>query len=109
MIKRWIILSLVIYATCWLLPGISVESFWTAALVAIILPPLNLFVKPPLIILTLPVTVLTMGLFLFVINAAMLMLIPAFVDGFEVAGFWWAILGSLIISALYNFIIFIID
>jgi|SRR3989339_1528281 len=105
MIARWLILSLVIYGTCALLPGINVKSFWTAALVAVVLPILNLFIKPILIILTLPVTFITMGLFLFVINAAMLLLTSWFVDGFEVTSFWWAILASLIISALYNFIV----
>lgn len=91
-----------------ILPGISVPSFGTAIWVAISLGILNALVKPILVIFTLPATFLTMGLFLFVINAIIIMLASNFVDGFTVSGFWYALLFSILLSFLqsvfYSFI-----
>ena len=100
MIIKWLSYSAIIYFTCWFLPGISVESFWTAAVTAIILALVNNFVKPFLILITLPVTALTLGFFLFAINALMLMLVSSMIDGFVVAGFWWAMLFSIVLSII---------
>ena len=80
------------------LPGITVANFWTAVIVAVVLAILNLIVKPILVILTLPVTILTLGLFLLVINAIIILLAGAFVDGFGVDGFWIALIFSLLLS-----------
>ena len=85
-----------------ILPGVSVPSFGTAIWVAIVLGILNAFVKPLLIIFTLPATVLTLGLFLFVINAIIIMLASNFVSGFEVSGFWYALLFSVLLSFLQS-------
>jgi putative membrane protein len=104
-IIKWLIYSVAVYFTCWLLPGINVASFWTAVVVAAVLALVNIFIKPILVLLTLPVTIITLGLFLFVINAFLLILTSWFVGGFEIANFWWALLGSLIISAIYDFAI----
>lgn len=87
--------------TAYLLPGAHVTNFWTAMVVALVLSLVNIFVKPLLILFTIPVTILTMGLFLLVINALMIMLTDYFVRGFQVDGFWWALLFSLILS-LFN-------
>lgn len=90
------------------IPGIEVASFYTAIIVALVLGLLNIFVKPLLVILTLPVTILTLGLFLFVINALLFMFAASFVEGFEVEGFVTALIGSLlvsIVSALGNSLI----
>ena len=91
-----------------ILPGISVPSFETAIWVAIALGILNVFVKPILVIFTLPATIFTLGLFLFVINALIIMLAGEFVNGFEVSGFWYALLFSILLSflqsVLYSFI-----
>ncbi|OGF28087.1 hypothetical protein A2303_00760 [Candidatus Falkowbacteria bacterium RIFOXYB2_FULL_47_14] len=105
MIARWLIYSLVVWGVCSLLPGISVKDFWTAMLVAALMGVINLFVKPLLILITLPVTIVTMGLFLFVINALMLMLASTIVNGFIIVNFWAALLASLVISIVYNFVI----
>ncbi|MCL4150193.1 UNVERIFIED_CONTAM: hypothetical protein GTU68_063764 [Idotea baltica] len=90
------------------LPGISVESYSTAVIVAIVLGLLRIFVKPLIILFTLPLTILTLGLFLFVINACIIMLADKLVDGFVVAGFWYALLFSLLLSffqsILYSFL-----
>lgn len=79
-------------------PGISVESFTVALVASLVLGVLNVFVKPILVFFTLPITILTLGLFMFVINAGLFLLASSFVDGFVVSGFWSAILGSVIVS-----------
>ncbi|TRW21898.1 phage holin family protein [Flavobacterium zepuense] len=80
------------------MPGVSVNSFMTALIVALVLGLLNIFIKPILVLFTLPVTVFTLGLFLLVINAIIVMLCDELVDGFEVIDFWRALLFSLILS-----------
>jgi putative membrane protein len=82
------------------LSGIHIDTFWTALLLAVVLAILNALLKPILIILTLPITILTLGLFLFVINAGIVLLTARFVDGFRVDGFGWALLFSLLLSIL---------
>lgn len=81
-----------------LLRGVSVDSFTTAIIVAVVLGLLNLIVKPVLVILTLPVTILTLGLFLLIINALIILLASNIVTGFEVTNIWWALLFSLLLS-----------
>ncbi|MEL1243633.1 phage holin family protein [Flavobacterium sp. DGU11] len=81
-----------------LLPGVRVNSFMTALLVALVLGLLNIFVKPLLVLFTLPATIFTLGLFLLVINAIIIMLCDELVPGFEVDGFWRALLFSLVLS-----------
>ena len=95
---RTAIIGLGIWVAAWLIPGISTDS--TGALIwgAIALGLINAFVRPILVVLTLPVTVLTLGLFLLVLNAAMLNLAGWFVDGFHVDGAWSSIFGAIVIS-----------
>lgn len=81
-----------------ILPGIAVSNYLTAVLVALVLALLNTFLKPLLILLTLPVTVLSLGLFLFAINAIIVLLASKLIDGFSVSGFWNALLFSLVFS-----------
>ena len=87
-----------VFATGYLLPGISIQNFWTAILVAIVLGVLNTFLKPILSILTLPITIITLGLFQLVINAVIVLLVAAIVPGFGVENFWWAILFAIVLS-----------
>ena len=84
----------------YLLPGIDVDGFWNALLVALALALLNQFVKPLLIILTIPATILTLGLFLLVVNAVVILLADWMVMGFEVDGLLWALVFSLILSII---------
>ena len=84
------------------LPGVHVASFTTAVIVAVVLGLLNLFIKPILVILTLPVTVITLGLFLLVINAIIIMLCTNIVGGFAVDTFWTALFFSIILSILQS-------
>lgn len=84
------------------LPGVDVEGFTSAIIVAVVLGLLNIFIKPILVILTLPITVVTLGLFLLVINACIILLADKFIDGFAVDGFWIALLFSLLLSFLQS-------
>ena len=84
------------------LPNVSVDSYTTAIIVAIVLSLLNFLVKPVLVILTLPVTILTLGLFLLVVNAIIILLASHFITGFNVNGILWAIIFSLLLSLLQS-------
>jgi len=84
------------------LPGVGVEGFTSAIIVAVVLGLLNIIVKPILVILTLPITIVTLGLFLLVINACIILLADKFIDGFAVDGFWIALLFSLLLSFLQS-------
>jgi putative membrane protein len=86
--------------TAWLLPGIHVDGFFTAILVALALALLNVFIKPIFIILTIPITIFTFGLFLFVINALIILIAGHFIGGFQVDGFWWALFFSIILTII---------
>ena len=95
---RWLILTFAIIATSYLIDGIQVSGFLSAFFAAAILGILNAFFRPILLILTLPVNILSLGLFTFVINAMMLMMVSGVISGFKVYGFWSAVFGSLLIS-----------
>jgi len=95
---RWLILTFSIIATSYLIDGIQVSGFVSAFFAAAILGILNAFFRPILLILTLPVNILSLGLFTFVINAIVLKMVSGVISGFEVYGFWSAVFGSLLIS-----------
>ncbi len=95
---RWLVLTAAILVASYLVEGITVHGFWSAFFSAAILGILNAFFRPILILLTLPFTILSFGLFIFVINALLLMMVSGVIPGFEVHGFWSAVFGSLIIS-----------
>jgi putative membrane protein len=103
-VLRIIISAVVAFALSYILNGVHIQSFVTALILAIVLGLLNIFVKPILVILTLPITIFTFGLFLFVINALIILLAAKFVNGFRVDGFWWALLFSLLLSLLTSFL-----
>lgn len=90
--------SLAVVIASYILPGIYVDSFLVAIVIAVLLSLLNVTVKPLLIIFTIPLTILTLGLFLLVINALIILMASSIVSGFEVDGFWWALLFSLVLS-----------
>jgi putative membrane protein len=96
--------ALAIFVAAQILPGVVLDSVWTAFLVAIILGVVNVFLKPLLIVLTLPLTIVTLGLFTFVINAALILLVDFLVPGLVVQGFFWALLFSLVISLVSSFL-----
>ena len=97
---RIIVTAVVAFGLSAVLHGIHIDTFWTALLLSVVLAILNALLKPILFILTLPITILTLGLFLFVINAGIVLIAGKFVDGFRVDGFGWALLFSLLLSIL---------
>lgn len=97
-IVRFLLSGVAVLLTAYLLPGVHVEHYGYALLVAALVSIANIIVRPILIILTIPITILTLGLFLLVINAAIILLVDYFIPGFNVDGFWWALAFSLILS-----------
>ncbi|HAV11316.1 MAG TPA: hypothetical protein DCX32_02120 [Candidatus Moranbacteria bacterium] len=100
----WLVSAVVILLLSYLLPGITVASFVSALLVALVWGLLNAFIKPVLLFLTLPINILTLGLFTFVINALLVMLVAAIVPGFKVENFWWALLFSILLSLVISLV-----
>lgn len=100
--NKWLLKILVcsvnVFILAYILPGIYIMDFFTAIIVAVVLSLLDAVVKPLLILLTLPATILTLGLFLFVINAGIILLDAHFVHGFEVISFWYALLFGAVLS-----------
>jgi putative membrane protein len=95
---RWLVLTAAVLIASWLLDGIYVTGLFPAFLAAATLGILNAFLRPLLILLTLPINILTLGLFTFLINALMLKIVSEVIPGFYVYGFWTAVLGALIIG-----------
>jgi putative membrane protein len=96
----WIINALALLALPYVVPSVQVASFSTALIVALVLGLINAVLRPLLVILTLPATLLTLGLFIFVINALLFQLAGNLVDGFNVGGFWPALFGSIAYSLI---------
>ena len=99
-IIRLLITAAIAYGLSALLSGVHIVDYKTAVIFALVLAILNAIVKPLLILLTLPITILTLGLFLFVINAIIIIIADKFIDGIKVDGFLWALIFSLILSIL---------
>ena len=95
---KLLINAIAVFVTAKILPGVYIDSFVTALVVAVVLGVVNTFLKPVLLLLTLPVTILTLGLFTFVINALLVLLAAALVSGFQVKNLLWALLFSLVLS-----------
>lgn len=102
LLVRLVTTTLAILLTAYLLPGVHIENAWTALLVSVVLAVLNVLVKPLLILLTLPITIVTLGFFLLVINALIIQLASGIVPGFLVDGFWWALLFSIVLSLVVS-------
>jgi putative membrane protein len=95
---RWVVSALALWVAQALLPGIRIEGAGTLFIAALLLGFVNAIVRPLLIFVTLPVTILTLGLFLLVINAAMLGLVAALLEQFTISGFWSALAGAIVVS-----------
>ena len=108
-LASWILSALAIIIVAKYLPGFRVDSFFTALIVALILGFINAFIKPFIIILTLPINILTLGLFTFVINAILIILVSKIVPGFIITGFMPALIASValwLINLVVNLVIF---
>lgn len=103
-ILHWLASSLAVFITAYILPGVEVSGFMSAFIAALIIGILNAFIRPILVILTLPITILTLGLFTLIINAFLIMLASRIVTGFFVDGFLWALAFSLVLSVVNSFL-----
>lgn len=97
---NWIVLSLAVWITAYLLPGVAVNGLAATIITALVIGIVNTFIKPVFLLLTLPLNILTLGLFTFVINALMIMLVASIVPDFRVDSFWWAMLFSFVLSVV---------
>lgn len=104
LIIRWILFALALLFIAWLIPGIHVGSFQAALLAAFVIGLVNIFIRPLFVILTIPITILTLGLFIFIINALLFLLVAHVVPGFQVDSFLSALLGSILLSIISIFI-----
>ena len=96
----WLINAVALIAVAYLMPGIAVSSFGAALVAALVLGLVNALVRPVLVLLTLPVTILTLGLFIFVLNGLLFWMVGSWLQGFEVAGFWPAVFGAIVFSII---------
>ena len=94
----WLVMSIAVIVTAYIIPGVTLSNYGVALIVALVLGLLNILVKPLLIILTLPINILTLGLFTLVINALIIMMVSAIVPGFKVDGFWTAFIFGIVLS-----------
>lgn len=108
-ILQLLLTAIIVLLLAEILPGVHVAAFTTSLLVAAVLALLNLIVKPVLVFLTLPATIITLGLFLLVINAVIILLADYLVSGFDVGNFWWALLFSLLLSFLQSVFYSLLD
>lgn len=97
-IIHWIVSALAILVTAYLLPGVQVDGLTAALVLAVVLGAINAILRPILVILTLPITILTLGLFVLIINGLLIMLAASIVPGFAVASFWWAFLFGIVLA-----------
>ncbi len=107
-IIQLLISAFAVYFTAWLLPGVSIKNYFTAIGVALVIGLLNTFLRPLLIFLTIPATIFTLGLFLFVINAVIILLTSYLFNSFHVDNFWWALLFSIIMSLVTQLLVSIL-
>lgn len=101
---NWLLSSLALLAAAYILPGVHVNGFFTAMVVVVVLALVNAIVRPIFVILTIPVTIVTLGIFLLFINALMVLLVDWIVPGFTVDSLWWALLFSVVLW-LINFVV----
>jgi putative membrane protein len=96
----WLINALSLLAVAYLLPSVTVASFYAAVMTALVLAVVNTVIRPVLVLVTLPINILTLGLFTLVINGMLFWFVASFVEGFRVTGFWSALLGALFYSVI---------
>jgi putative membrane protein len=98
LLVNWLVTTAAILISGYFLPGVSIRSLGTAFVTALVLGLINAIIRPVLVVLTFPITIVTLGLFIFILNALLVLVTSAIVPGFEVRGFWWALLFSLVFS-----------
>jgi putative membrane protein len=104
LILKWLLMAASVMVSAYLIPGVTINSFFSALFVALFLGIVNILIRPVLILITLPINILTLGLFTFVINAILVLLASSIIKGFEVGGFWTAMLFSILLS-IVNYVL----
>jgi len=104
LIIKWLLMATSVMIAAYLIPGVTINSFFSALFVALFLGIINILIRPVLILITLPINILTLGLFTFVINAILVLLASSVIKGFEVGGFWTAMFFSIVLS-IVNYIL----
>jgi putative membrane protein len=103
-IIHWLVIAVALWVTAYILPGVTVGSWQSLAIAALVLGFVNAVIRPILTLLTLPITILSLGLFYLLVNGFTFLMASKVVPGFEVAGFWWAVLGAFLVSLISWFI-----
>jgi len=96
----WLINAVALFALPYVFPWVTIDTFWTALVAALVLGLINALIRPLLVLLTLPVTIVTLGLFIFVINGLLFWWVGSFIDGFHVSGFWSGVFGAIVYSLI---------
>ena len=96
----WVINAAALFLLPYVFPWVKVDTFWAALIAALVLGLINTLIRPLLVLLTLPVTILTLGLFIFVINGLLFWWVGSFIDGFHVGGFWSGVFGAIVYSLI---------
>lgn len=109
MIISVLVNAVAVFVTAYLLKGVTVNNFWTALITAALLAIINVVIKPILIFLTIPITILTFGLFILVINALLLMLVDAMLKGLKIKNFGWALVFGVVLSLVNGLLSWILD
>jgi putative membrane protein len=104
LVIHWLIFSLAIGLTAYLLPGVRLAGIGPALMAALVLGFINAFIRPLLVLLTLPITIVTLGFFILVLNALLIMLTSALIPGFSVRNFWWALLFGILLFFVHSFL-----
>lgn len=104
LVIQWIILALAVMLTAWIIPGIVVTNFQTAMIAALVIALVNVFIRPAILLLLLPINILTLGLSVLVVNALLLMFVAHIVSGVSINNFWSAFFGAILLSLLTVFI-----
>lgn len=104
LVIQWIILALAVMLTAWIIPGIVVTNFQTAMIAALVIALVNVFIRPAILLLLLPINILTLGLSVLVVNALLLMFVAHVVSGVSINNFWSAFFGAIVLSLLTVFI-----
>jgi putative membrane protein len=100
LLLAWLINAAALFALPYVFPWVTVDTFWTALVAALVLGLINALIRPLLVLLTLPVTILTLGLFIFVINGLLFWWVGSFISGFRVEGFWSGVFGAIVYSLI---------
>ena len=100
----WLVNAVALFVLPYVFPWVKVDTFWAALAAALVLGLVNALIRPILVLLTLPITVLTLGLFYLIVNGFTFLLASKLVPGFEVSSFWWAVLGALVVSVVSWFV-----